>query len=189
MIEYPQFDQKDELRSHVTLRVRPQANQLLAFLLMNSIARSRIAIGNTCAVVALTAAATLGGSGLTAGEAAAAQVVKGEVSCINSSVTGVWINAEKSKSGWATWKMPIVLGGISKADYSYSLNKGGRFQVHVGCGGSSKKWKVNAKSGWVSGTNNRFRCNDISPALQAAGVAVFKKNLAQGIPYKTCKKL
>ncbi len=122
-----------------------------------------------------------------AGEAAAAESITGEVGCINSTVTGVWVQGASSTSGWAKWSVPIVLGGHSKANFSYTLNKGGNYQVHVGCGGTSKSWKVSAKSGWVSGSGKKFRCNDISPALQAAGIAVLKKNLTQGIAYQTCK--
>lgn len=135
-------------------------------------------------------AGTLTAGGLTAGEATAATKISGQVECINSSVSGVWVHGEKSKSGFAKWSVPIKLGGISQAKFSYTLNKGGRYQVHVGCGskpGNSKEWKVNAKSGWTSGSNKKFLCNDISPALAAAGIAVFKKNLTKGIAYKTCK--
>ncbi|ANS80586.1 hypothetical protein SGUI_3190 [Serinicoccus hydrothermalis] len=83
-----------------------------------------------------------------------------------------------------------MIGGLSKADYSFTLNKGGEYQVHVGCGGTPKKWAVNAKSSYVKGTKNNFKCNDIHPALAAAGkILRWKVDLTQGVAYKTCKKI
>ena len=122
--------------------------------------------------------------------AQAATVVRGEVMCVNSAVTGVWIKAERGTSGFAKWKMPVKIGGHSKAVYEYSLNKGGRHQVHVGCGGTSKAWKVNAKSGWVSGQKNNFRCNDVHPGAKfIPRIGTMIKSQTKGIPYKTCKRI
>jgi hypothetical protein len=96
--------------------------------------------------------------------ASAATVVRGTVTCVaQDSVVGVWIQAEKGGSGWAT------LSSRNRADtrktFQYSLPKGGRYQVHVGCGwknkywwGGGKVWKTNNKSGYVSGTNKNFTC-------------------------------
>lgn len=123
-------------------------------------------------------------------EAATNVAVRGQVTCINSYVVGVWVQAESSKSGWASWKVPISLGGHSKADYNFTLNKGGRYQVHVGCGGTAKDWKVNAKSGYVGGAKNNFVCNDIHPALNwfKRLTPLRKLDLTQGVAYKTCSK-
>ena len=81
--------------------------------------------------------------------------------------------------------------------YTYKLNKGGRYKVHVGCGGTSKKWGMTLKSGYLSGSTNNLACNDINPALQAAWGKIPKKalgslakklDLAQGVKYQTCGK-
>ena len=70
------------------------------------------------------------------------------------------------------------------------MNKGGRYQVHVGCGGTSKTWKVNAKSGWVSGQKNNFRCNDVHPGAKfIPRIGTMIKSQTKGIPYKTCKRI
>ncbi|PVZ94986.1 hypothetical protein DDQ50_00135 [Amnibacterium flavum] len=105
---------------------------------------------------------------------------------------GVWIEAESSTSGFAEWKTPIVVGGLTSAKYKFNLDRGGRYAVHVGCGGSAEDWALDLPSDWVDGNKNNFVCNDIHPALSAAAGAVLKKlgkaraALAQGIPYGTC---
>jgi len=80
--------------------------------------------------------------------------------------------------------MPYRLNGQSEADYSFKLNNGGRYQVHVGCGGTPAKWKMDIRSGYVSGTKNSFKCNDI-PTY----VGVYRFILGQGVPYDQCKKV
>lgn len=126
--------------------------------------------------------------------AAAPVTVAGTIGCINSaSPVGVWIEAESSTSGWATKKVPITLGGHSKVDYSFTLDKGGRYKVHVGCGGTPQDWGTVLKSTtWVSGTKNNFVCNDAHPlsiaAFKAIAGRIFgKADLTQGVPYKNCK--
>ncbi|MCV7277068.1 hypothetical protein [Mycolicibacter arupensis] len=122
---------------------------------------------------------------------AAPQKVSGQIACINSaSPVGVWIQAESSKSGWASKNVPIEMGGFSKVNFSYTLDKGGRYQVHVGCGGTAKNWGSNIKSGYVSGNRN-FVCNDAKPwtiaAFKAVAGRVFgKADLTQGVPYGKC---
>lgn len=98
-----------------------------------------------------------------ASPAGAATSVAGSVSCVSGrSVVGVWIKAEKGGSGWAK-----RTGSGSTQRYSYSLPKGGRYQVHVGCGGSAKKWATNNKSSYVSGRSNSFTCYDTRSARGA----------------------
>ncbi|WP_265979191.1 hypothetical protein [Arthrobacter sp. MI7-26] len=133
------------------------------------------------------------GAGVSGADAAGATTITGRVTCINSTVEGVWIQAQSSASGWASWSMPIVLGGLSQADFRFTLNRGGQYQVHVGCGGSSRNWKVDAKSGWVSGSGHRFTCNDIGNFLALIGNWAlkrefgFKVDLTQGVSYGACK--
>jgi hypothetical protein len=106
----------------------------------------------------IAAAVTLGIGAAAAVQApaAAATTVKGQVTCVgNDNVVGVWIKAENGGSGWASWSAPLVSW---VANYSYSLPNGGRYQVHVGCGGTPQNWATNNKSGYVSGTNNSFTC-------------------------------
>lgn len=120
-------------------------------------------------LIVAVASAVMVCTGATTASAAAPVTVSGTVTCANSSVVGVWIQAESSSSGWARWNMPIRLGGLNQADYSFTLNNGGRYQVHVGCGGSSSRWALDAKSGYVGGSRNSFLCNDIPSWLQWAG--------------------
>lgn len=124
---------------------------------------------------------------------AASTTVSGTIGCVNSaSPVGVWVQAEKSRSGWAEKKVPVRLGGHSKVDYKFVLDKGGRYQVHVGCGGTPQKWAKNLKSDWVSGSKNDFLCNDAHPLSVAAfkalaGRLLGKADLTQGVPYGNCK--
>lgn len=105
------------------------------------------------AVALLALAAMLFG---TASPAAAATTVQGQVTCVGSGdVVGIWVAAENGGSGWATrWSS----GAPWVNNYSKSLPNGGRYQVHVGCGGTSQNWATNNKSGWVSGLSNSFTC-------------------------------
>jgi len=121
---------------------------------------------NKIAMLLLTLTAVFGSAVLVAPAASAATVVRGTVMCVTQdSVVGVWIQAENGGSGWAT------LSSRNSADprknFQYSLPKGGRYQVHVGCGlknkywwGGGKVWKTNNKSGYVTGTNRNFTCVD-----------------------------
>jgi len=121
-----------------------------------------------------------------------ARTVKGRITCLNNpSPVGVWIDATKSKDGWASIKVPYVPGGASMVDYSYRLNKGGKFKVNVGCGGTSERWGMSLSSPVVSGTKVNFRCNDIPPMLNQVFKRInpFKFGLSDGIKYGTCKKI
>lgn len=94
--------------------------------------------------------------------ATAATTVRGQVTCVgNYDVVGIWIKAEEGGSGWASWEAPVASW---VANYSYSLPNGGRYQVHVGCGGTPQNWATNNKSSYVSGTNNSFTCYPIPNA-------------------------
>ena len=122
---------------------------------------------------------------LTAPTASAATVVRGTVMCISQdSVVGVWIQAEKGGSTWA--KLTSTGLGYYKR-YQVSLPKGGRYQVHVGCGeknkywwGGGKVWKTNNKSSYVTGGKN-FTCWDVKNPIS-------RKGLRPGavVPYEKC---
>ncbi|WP_157114956.1 hypothetical protein [Nocardia niwae] len=121
--------------------------------------------------------------------------VSGTIGCINSAApVGVWVQAKSSKSGWAQTKIPVRLGGHSKVDYSFELDQGGDYQVHVGCGGTPQKWAKSLKSENVSGTKNDFLCNDADrlsvTAFNALVGRMFgRPDLTQGVPYGECKHI
>ena len=90
--------------------------------------------------------------------AASPVTVRGQVMCAShNAVVGVWVQAENGGSGWAT---RTNINGYTQS-YSFYLRYGGRYQVHVGCGGSQQYWATNNKSGYVGGTYNSFTCQDI----------------------------
>lgn len=94
----------------------------------------------------------------------AATTVSGRVMCVSQrAVVGVWIQAESGGSGWASWS---PTGVQYEANYSRSLPNGGRYQVHVGCGGTPQNWASNNKSSYVGGTVNYFTCSDVPNAGQ-----------------------
>lgn len=120
--------------------------------------------GLTRVLVALVA--MFGATIAAAPSASAGTVVRGTVMCVTQeSVVGVWIQAEKGGSGWA--QISTSRYGVNyQKTFKYTLPKGGRYQVHVGCGwknkhwwGGGKVWKTNNKSGYVSGGKN-FTCID-----------------------------
>lgn len=121
--------------------------------------------------------------------------IGGTIGCINSaSPVGVWVQAKNSKSGWADKKVPIRLGGHSKVDYSFTLDKGGPYQVHVGCGGTPQKWAKSLKSKDVTGGKNDFLCNDMDRISVAAFNALVgrmfgRPDLTQDVPYGECKHI
>jgi hypothetical protein len=73
-------------------------------------------------------------------------------------VEGVWIVAENGGSGWAKW---TAVNSASTARYRYTLPNGGRYAVHVGCGGSPAHWQTTPDSNVVSGIFNDFVCYDV----------------------------
>jgi len=85
--------------------------------------------------------------------------ISGYVQCSTMAVEGVWIVAKNGGSGWAKW---TAEDSASTARYTYRLPKGGRYAVHVGCGGSPADWLTTPDSGVVSGTFNDFVCYDVA---------------------------
>jgi hypothetical protein len=91
------------------------------------------------AAAAAAALALVAGAGLVLTPAAqASTTVSGEVTCVDElPVEGVWIQASGG-SGWANWTP------TSGANYNARFSRGGvsgSWTVHVGCGGSSSRWK------------------------------------------------
>lgn len=158
---------------------------------MNVLVAARKKNKTTSLKAALVAGLLVAGGmlGAAPAEAAGAVTVKGEITCINNaSPVGVWVQGEKSTSGWAKLKVPIKAGGHSKIAYEYVLDKGGRYKVNVGCGGSSKKWGLSLSSDYLSGTKNNLKCNDVAPVLKQAGKKVVKVDVTQGVKYQKCAK-
>ncbi|MBS1696418.1 MAG: hypothetical protein JST91_29890 [Actinobacteria bacterium] len=95
------------------------------------------------------------------------ETVQGQVVCLNSQPVGAWVQAETSTSGWANVSGPHPgrdgASGLTRLDWSYTLDRGGRYQVHVGCGTKpfSSDWANNVKSDYVSGSHD-FACNDMN---------------------------
>jgi len=124
---------------------------------------------------------------------AGTQVVSGRVTCINSGVVGVWVVGQSSTSGWATLRTDISIQGFSSALYSYQLNRGGAYQVVVGCGGTSARWGQSLRSAWVGAGKNNFMCNNLNWFQVLLGKAVLRKifgygpDLSEGVPQGTCK--
>ena len=88
--------------------------------------------------------------------------VAGAVECASgAAVVGVWVAAETRpdrNSGWATYETT----GPATATYAYTLPFGGRFQLHVGCGGSENDWGSTSLTMFVSGSQD-FECRDDPP--------------------------
>lgn len=128
-----------------------------------------------------------------AATASTAQTVTGRATCINKQApVGIWVDAQSSKDGWATMTGPNPSTGWARVKYSFKLDKGGSYRLHVGCGGSPQSWGLTATSGSISGSPSKVvTCNDVPDwlmiiwrALGPAGLA--KLDLTRGIAYKTC---
>jgi len=81
----------------------------------------------------------------------------GKVVCASGApVVGVWVETEAGDSGWA--KLSDANGG--EAMYSYRLRFGGRYQLHVGCGGTATAWGSSNFTPFVDGGEHSFTCLD-----------------------------
>ncbi|MGB8860944.1 MAG: extracellular solute-binding protein [Ilumatobacteraceae bacterium] len=83
----------------------------------------------------------------------------GTVECASGEpVVGIWVEAESwpdANDGWAVFD-PTDPG---KANFTYTLQRGGRYRLHVGCGGSSATWGSTNSTGFVTGSQD-FLCHD-----------------------------
>jgi len=85
-----------------------------------------------------------------------AVTVSGFIECQSQGVEGVWIQAANGDSGWAPWVSSAANPGY--ATYQYTLDSGGQYAVHVGCGGTPSSWAVATYSDYFSGPANDFFC-------------------------------
>lgn len=85
--------------------------------------------------------------------------VDGTVRCASGApIQGIWIEGFSGGSGFA---------GLSPGDrrsalvtYRYELPSGGKYQVHVGCGGTPVTWTLELRSRYVNPGTNHFLCHD-----------------------------
>jgi hypothetical protein len=157
-------------------------------------------------VTAVATATMTGGLSLATTSAAVADesgpvTISGKVGCLNSfSPDGIWVEAANGGSGFAEFavKPEEGLNGFGYAYYSYVLPHGGSYHLNVGCDGSPQRWGMTAHTAQVSGSNNSFTCDDISPALRTLGEWAFSRALGrwvkaldftEGIPYGQCGKI
>lgn len=117
--------------------------------------------------------------------AAKAVTVTGYVTCINSyAPVGIWVDATSSTDGWAKKTGPNPQTGWAKVKYSFSLNKGGTYRLHVGCGGDAQRWGMTAKSSLLSGSSTKtVTCNDVPPWIPGWLATIVR----QGIPARECR--
>lgn len=85
----------------------------------------------------------------------AATSVSGTATCVHHSTgkksapVGIWVDAGRgAKSGWAR----LTPSGTS-SKFSYSTNGAKNFILHVGCGGTPKKWGKTVYTAPVVGSN------------------------------------
>jgi hypothetical protein len=109
-----------------------------------------------------SAAALAGAAALTGcdGSKSTETVISGKVECSSGrDVEGVYIDADKSKAGWAEWAS--LAGKENTASFRYKLDKGGNYSVHVGCGGMPSDWESSTWSDSVSSKEHHdFICHD-----------------------------
>jgi hypothetical protein len=118
---------------------------------------SRLVAGRVSrvSVLAATGALVLGGTLALSPAAEASTTVSGYVTCVDElNVEGVWIQASGG-SGYASWS-------DAGAGYYAHYSRGGisgSWTVHVGCGGSTSKWRY-TPDGFqnVTGSNASWTC-------------------------------
>lgn len=124
--------------------------------------------------------------------------VQGVIACINGAKpVGIWVQAQSSTSGWAELLgYPLEAAGAWKMNYAFNLDRGGAYQVHVGCGGRPEKWDNNLKSDYVTGSHD-FLCNDVNPIAEQIFNSLVRGQLfgrlfgrqvqlGQGVPRNHC---
>jgi hypothetical protein len=124
---------------------------------------SRTAASATAMAAAATVALATGGTATAATSASfrpsASTGISGSLSCVTgNAVEGVWVAANNSTSGWAI--LNVGSGSSSTVSWHYTLNNGGSYYIHVGCGGSPSNWATNNYSSTVSGNLPSLICYD-----------------------------
>jgi len=92
-----------------------------------------------------------------------ARTVSGSIECASgAAMVGVWVEAESGPSqnkGWATF----ATTGPATATFQFTLKFGGRYQLHVGCGGTTSQWGSTSFTNFVSSSSD-FLCHDAPPS-------------------------
>ncbi|MEV8375725.1 hypothetical protein AB0P21_23515 [Kribbella sp. NPDC056861] len=85
--------------------------------------------------------------------------VTGTVRCMSGAqVQGIWVKEARGLGGFVDPKRDPA--DPSTARYVRELRGSRTYGVNVGCGGTWKKWEVESRSKFVSGTSHRFECHD-----------------------------
>jgi len=77
---------------------------------------------------------------------------RGEITCGDQSdVVGIWVQVDGGRSGWASWSS----SGVGyRANWSFAVEDGARYKLHIGCGGTPWRWGSNTSSGWTTWKTN-----------------------------------
>ena len=71
-----------------------------------------------------------------------AYAASGTATCATSNIVGIWVDVDGGRDGFASrW----ATSDPRVNTFSYDM-QGKKWKVHVGCGGTSKKWKQTIKS-------------------------------------------
>ncbi len=94
---------------------------------------------------------------------AASAANSGTVECVaQNKVVGVWVDVQNGKDGWAS--RSAIGGAASRNRWSFNT-QGKNYKLHVGCGGSTSKWKYNIKTPTYAKWTNVW-CQDFSYTTQ-----------------------
>lgn len=136
------------------------------------------------AAVALAAVAALAGDGRYA--------VNGKVLCYNhAGSVGIWVEAEKGGSGFATLHEIDVADGWGWTRFSAIIPNGGSYKLNVGCGGNPKEWEMTAHSDSYSKSELNLICNDVPPWLEFLGkqfLPILRRAFEIDVPYGRCEE-
>ncbi len=130
----------------------------------------------TAALIAAVLLATGAYLALRVAQSQGSTLVTGSVVCESGRpVTGVWIAASSGQddSGLAHLGPPGSSGISypigSAGTYSFRLAHGGSYAVHVGCGGTARRWASSNYSPLLSSTAVLLLCHDPTSAGNARG--------------------
>jgi hypothetical protein len=104
------------------------------------------------------------------GRNAYGQNIAGTVHCANAPIAGVYIEADRLprvgadevQSGFSYWYLPSI--DLRMAKFRYWLPYGGKYSVHVGCGGLKDgalgAWSTDNRAPFVQGSGYHWWCDD-----------------------------
>lgn len=133
------------------------------------------------AASAVLCALTLGVQA-TSAHASDAVAISGVVECSNAAVSGVYVHASESTSGFAEWEVDpgsMGMAALWSARYEFTLDHGGSYWLSVGCGGDRDNWGTVTKTGLIFTDEATSSCNDIHPLLALVGEAVYGRVVAR----------